>query len=56
MTRRYVADMAAGEQVESQLFLVASMDLRTPTNGALYIHAVLTDRTGQIPARMWQAS
>ena len=56
MTRRYVADMAAGEQVESQVFLVASKDLRTTTNGALYIHAVLTDRTGQIPARMWQAS
>ncbi len=56
MAKRFIADLAAGENIESQVFLVASKDLRTTTNGALYIHAVLTDRTGQIPARMWQAS
>jgi 3'-5' exoribonuclease len=56
MTRSFIADMTAGEQIESQVFLVASKDLRTTTNGSLYIHAVLTDKTGQIPARMWQAS
>jgi 3'-5' exoribonuclease len=56
MTKRYIADMLAGVSVESQVFLIASKDLRTTTNGGLYIHAVLTDRTGQIPARMWQAS
>jgi 3'-5' exoribonuclease len=48
--------MNAGDQVESQVFLVASKDLRTTNTGALYIHAVLSDRTGQIPSRMWQAS
>ena len=56
MARRYIADLPPGEQIESQVFLVASKDLRTTTQGALYIHAVLTDRTGQMPARMWQAS
>ncbi len=56
MAQRFIADLAAGEQIESQVFLVASKDLRTTTQGALYIHAVLADRTGQMPARMWQAS
>ncbi|NOX58034.1 MAG: HD domain-containing protein [Planctomycetes bacterium] len=56
MSKRYIADLKAGEQVESQVFLVSSKDLRTTTNGAMYIHAVLKDRSGQVPARMWQAS
>jgi len=56
MAKRYIADMPAGVAVESQVFLISSKDLRTTTNGGLYIHAVLADRTGQMPARMWQAS
>lgn len=56
MARRYIADLAPGEQVESQVFLVSSKDLRTATNGSLYIHALLADRTGRLNARMWQAS
>lgn len=56
MARRFIADLQAGERVEEQVFLIASKDLRTTTSGGLYIHAVLVDRTGQIPARMWQAS
>lgn len=56
MAQRYIRDMPAGEQLESHVFLVASKDLRTTTNGSLYIHAVLADKTGQMPARMWQAS
>ena len=56
MERRYIADMAPGERLESQTFLVASKDLRTTTQGSLYIHAVLADRTGQLLARAWSAS
>lgn len=56
MERRYIADMTPGERIESQTFLVASKDLRTTTQGSLYIHAVLKDRTGQILARVWSAS
>lgn len=56
MGKRYIADLKAGENVDSQVFLVSSKDLRTTTNGGLYIHAVLKDRSGQVPARMWQAS
>ncbi len=43
-------------QIEDEVYLIASKDLRTTTNGSLYIHAVLTDATGQILARMWNAS
>jgi 3'-5' exoribonuclease len=56
MGKRYIAEMSAGESIESEVFLISSKDLRTTTNGSLYIHAVLADRTGQMPARMWQAS
>jgi len=56
MTRRFIQEMAAGERIEDQVFLVASKDLRQTTQGSLYIHAVLMDRTGQLLARLWQAN
>jgi 3'-5' exoribonuclease len=43
-------------RLEDQVFLIAQKDLRQTTTGGLYIHAVLVDRTGQLLARMWQAS
>jgi 3'-5' exoribonuclease len=54
--RRFIAEMGPGEFIEDQVFLIASKDLRTTSQGSLYIHAVLADRTGQVPARIWQAS
>ncbi|MFH0980103.1 MAG: HD domain-containing protein [Planctomycetota bacterium] len=56
MARRYIGEMGPGERIDDQVFLIASKDLRTTTQGGLYIHAVLADRTGQVPGRMWQAS
>lgn len=56
MARRYIKDMGPGERVESETFLVASKDLRTTTQGSLYIHCVLADRTGQLLSRVWSAS
>lgn len=56
MTRRYIDEMGPGEYIEDQVFLVASKDLRTTTQSSLYIHAVLIDRTGQLLARVWQAT
>ena len=38
------------------MFLIQSKDLRTTTQGSLYIHAILVDRTGQLVARQWQAT
>lgn len=54
--RRALADLQAGERVDDQVYRVAQKDLRTTNNGNLYIHAVLGDSTGQMVARMWQAS
>jgi 3'-5' exoribonuclease len=54
--RRYINEMGPGERIEDQVFLIASKDLRTTTQGGLYIHCVLADRSGQVPGRMWQAS
>ncbi len=54
--RRFVNQLVAGEFIEDQVFLVASKDLRTSSNGSLYIHCVLCDRTGQLLARVWQAT
>src|SRR5690606_33374482 len=53
--RRYVDQLRPGEAVD-QVFQVRDKDLRTTKSGDLYITCVLTDRTGQVPARMWQAS
>ncbi|MBD3404242.1 HD domain-containing protein, partial [candidate division GN15 bacterium] len=35
---------------------INAKDLRTTSNGSLYIHCVLSDRTGQILGRIWQAN
>ncbi len=55
-TRRFISQLNAGELVEDQVFLISSKDLRTTSNGSLYIHCVLCDRSGQILGRIWQAS
>ena len=44
-----------GETLD-QVFLVRDKDLRTTTSGSLYVTCTLCDKTGYIPARMWQAS
>jgi 3'-5' exoribonuclease len=56
MSRIFVNELQPGAQIDDQVFRVASKDLRTTTQGALYIHAILADRTGQVPGRLWQAT
>lgn len=56
MTKRFIKDIGPGERIESETFLVAKKDLRTTTQGSLYIHCILSDRTGQMTARVWSAS
>jgi 3'-5' exoribonuclease len=53
--RRCIKELTPGEKLD-QVFLIARKDLRTTANGALYIHLVLADRTGQLLGRVWQAS
>src|SRR5262245_14401709 len=54
--RRFIAELKAGELVQDQVFLIAKKDLRTTTNGSLYIHLVLADRPGQLLGRLWSAT
>ena len=56
MAHRFVADLRAGDRLDDEVFAVRSKDLRTTTQGSLYIPAVLVDRTGQPVARHWPAS
>ncbi len=56
VTHRFVNELRAGDRIENDAFLIRSKDLRTTTQGGLYIHAVLVDRSGQMVARAWQAT
>jgi len=56
LAHRFITELQPGERLEDQVFLIRSKDLRTTTQGSLYIHAVLVDRSGQLVARAWQAS
>ncbi|MGD8454110.1 MAG: HD domain-containing protein [Phycisphaerae bacterium] len=53
---RNVTSLKPGERIEDQVYRIASKELRTTSNGSLYVHAVLADATGQILGRMWNAS
>ncbi len=55
-SRQGVAELQPGERVEDQVFRVASKELRQTSNGSLYVHCVLADRSGQILGRLWQAT
>ena len=55
-SHRFIEDLQAGEIISDDVFLVSQKDLRTTTNGGLYIHLVLADRTGQILGRLWNAT
>ncbi len=54
--RRSIAELQAGARIDDEIYRVAQKDLRTTANGSLYIHAVLADQSGQMLARMWNAS
>ena len=54
--RRRIADLTPGLRIEDEIYRVAQKDLRTTSNGGLYIHIVLADATGQMLGRMWNAS
>ena len=53
--RRYVNQLVPGETLD-QVFLVRDRDLRTTKSGGLYISCTLADRTGMLPARLWNAT
>ena len=55
MSRRYVSQLAHNEQVD-QVFLASEKQLRPNRNGNLYLQVDLSDRSGSINARLWNAS
>ena len=55
MSRHYVSQLAHNEQVD-QVFLASSKQLRPNRNGNLYLQVDLSDRSGSINARLWNAS
>ncbi len=56
MARMFIKDFQPGMTIENEVFFLAEKDLRSSTNGSLYIHAVLSDRTSQVSSRLWQAT
>ena len=53
--RRYVSQLAHNETV-SQVFLASEKQLRPNRNGNLYLQVDLSDRSGSLNTRMWNAS
>jgi len=53
--RRYVSQLGHNEQI-SQVFLASDKQLRPNRNGNLYLQLQLSDRSGAIAARLWNAS
>lgn len=56
MARIFIKDLQPGMIIEDQIFHLTAKDLRSSTNGSLYMSLTLADRTGPVNARMWQAS
>lgn len=55
MPRRFVSQFGQQEAVD-QIFLVSQKQLRPNRNGNLYLQVELSDSSGTISARMWNAS
>ncbi len=53
--RRFVSQLAHNEPVQ-QVFLASEKQLRPNRNGNLYLQVDLSDRSGSINARMWNAT
>ncbi len=53
--RRYVCQLGHNEQI-SQVFMASEKQLRPNRNGNLYLQLQLSDRSGAIAARLWNAS
>ncbi len=54
MPRRFIHQLGPQEHVD-QVFLVSQKQLRSNKNGNLYLQVELSDRTGSISGRMWNA-
>ncbi len=55
MAHKFINEINPGEQIDD-IYMVREPILRSTTRGDLYIAMYLSDRTGQLNGRMWQAS
>ncbi len=55
MAHKFINEIGAGETVNG-VYVVRDPILRSTTRGDLYIAMFLSDRTGQLNGRMWQAT
>ena len=54
MPRRFINQFGSQDHV-NQIFLAAQKQLRPNRNGNLYLQVDLSDRSGSIAGRMWNA-
>jgi len=55
MVHKFVSELDAGQQIDD-IYMVTQPVLRSTTRGDLYIAMYLSDRTGRLNGRMWQAT
>ncbi|TWT33538.1 3'-5' exoribonuclease YhaM [Posidoniimonas corsicana] len=55
MSRRYVSQLGHNEQVQ-QVFIASDKQLRPNRSGNLYLQLELSDKSGSIATRMWNAN
>jgi 3'-5' exoribonuclease len=55
MAHKFINEIEPGEAIDD-IYMVRDPILRSTTRGDLYIAMFLSDRTGQLNGRMWQAS
>ena len=55
MEHKFISEIEPGQAVDD-IYMVKEPVLRSTTRGGLYIAMFLLDRTGQLNARMWQAT
>jgi len=56
MARRFIEEMQLGDTIEDEVFVICQKDLRQAKNGSLFISLAVGDRTGRIPAKIWDAT
>lgn len=55
MAKKLISDLKVGEPVD-EVFLLGRCDLKTSKNESLYLDLLLSDRSGAVGGRMWDAS
>jgi len=55
MAHKFISELDAGLQIDD-IYMVTQPILRSTTRGDLYIAMYLSDRTGRLNGRMWQAT